>query len=233
MTPEKDAAVFLAIGAALVLTPVAGQAAYDAVYDLTLDYPDTLGEPVDSVQDAYRKAQGKGQGVEFDDVVHITHRDSDGTVLNQFRVHNALMEGEKIIRNQTIGNTPGTNRNWTAISLGNGSAPTDFDDTMPGTGGVGEFATGEFGFGPNRSTFVERIDVDDTHAGAAHTDGIEWNVTAKFTSTGITNVNTTALKDDWPGSFSTIDYFAGADFGRTIPFESGDTLTVEWNVDPD
>lgn len=226
MNPGKTTVVL--VGLALVLTPVAADAVYDAVYDLTLDHPDTVGELVDSVHDGYRQVGGQGQGVEFDDVVHVTHRDADGTVLNQFRVHNALMEGENIIRNQTLEGNESPDkfhRNWTAISVGNGTAPTDTSGSLAGEV-TAQMA--DTGFPPNTSTTIELID----HDGGDHTDGIEWNVTSVFTSEAITELNTTSLKNQWNAP-STLDYFAGANFGRTIPFEDGDTLTVEWNVDPD
>jgi hypothetical protein len=130
---------------------------------------------------------------------------------------NALMEGEEIIRRQLATGPDSTT--WNFISLGNGAVPGDGSTSLDG-----EYTTD--GLSPKAAT------VSTIGDGA---DGVEWNLSATFTATGSADVSTTAVRSDpsITGLSSEYTHLAGTDFGRTIPLQSGDEITVTWNFDVD
>lgn len=127
---------------------------------------------------------------------------------------NALMEGEAVIRNQTL-TGGGFNYDCTAIALGNGSAPTDTSTSL-----ASEISGG--GLGPATAS------INQIGSGA---DDIEWNLTNEFQSTVTTTVNTTAVTCD--SGDNSLDYFNGFGFGRDLNVQNQDNVSVEVNYDPD
>lgn len=177
----------------------------NSITEVTTEYPNLVGEPVDTVQDSAMQTEG----VEYDDVVKI-YKNGELKV----KTHNALMEGEAIVRNQSLSST--TNYDWTEIALGGGAAPTDQ------SGELDQQFTSTVGLEPQEAT-VEPI--------GSGTDDIEWNLTHTFTASGSATVNTTAVMST--SAPSDIDYYAGASFGRNLNVLDGDKITVEWNFDID
>lgn len=126
--------------------------------------------------------------------------------------HNVLMDGQQAITD--LLQTTNTYE-YETISVGNGSTfPTDSDTSLAGR-------ITNCGFSPTAGTV--------TVAG----DGESYNVSNTFTSSCSIEVNQTALEVG-SGNYGTenINTLAGTDFGRTIPFESNDQLTVEWEITP-
>jgi hypothetical protein len=123
--------------------------------------------------------------------------------------HNVLMEGEAAIVDllQTSNSDE-----YETIAVGNGTTPVDSDGSLDGR-------ITSCGFSPTTGS----VDV----AG----DGESYNVTNTFTSTCSIDVSTTALEVN-SGYGDSTDTFAGTEFGRTIPFEPDDQLTVEWKISP-
>lgn len=128
--------------------------------------------------------------------------------------HNVLMDGEAVVTNLL---TSGDTYEYETIAVGNGTAPVDSDTQLDGR------ITSD-GFAPTAGT----VDVQ--------ADGESYNITHTFTATGSVDVNTTALEIN--SNYGTaqgvngnsVDVLAGTDFGRTIPFEDDDQLTVEYQV---
>lgn len=119
--------------------------------------------------------------------------------------HNVLMEGEEAIEDQV---KSGQAISWDTIAVGNGTAPTDSSGTL-------DSEITDCGLSPQAGTFEDNGDGD-------------WNLSVTYDVTcDDIDVNTTAQKST--GASSSIDYFAGADLGRTINLYSGDSLTIEWN----
>lgn len=130
---------------------------------------------------------------------------------------NALMEGEEIIRRQLATGPDSTT--WNYIALGNGATPTDTSTSLDQ-----EYSS--TGLSPQSAT------VNTVGDGA---DDVEWNLTTTFTATGSADVSTTAVRADPSntGLNSEYTHLAGTDFGRTIPLQDGDEITVTWNFDVD
>lgn len=119
--------------------------------------------------------------------------------------HNVLMEGEEAIETQI---KSGSALSWDTIAVGNGTAPIDSSTSL-------DSEITDCGLSPSAGTF------EDTGDGS-------WNLSVTYDVTcDDVDVNTTAQKST--GASSSIDYFAGADLGRTINLYSGDSLTIEWS----
>lgn len=123
--------------------------------------------------------------------------------------HNVLMEGEAVIVDLL---ETSNSDEYETIAVGNGSTPADADSSL-------DQRITNCGFSPTTGTVSEAA------------DGESYNVTTTFTSSCNIDVNTTALEVN-TGYGDAIDTLAGTDFGRTIPFEPDDQLTVEWKIDP-
>lgn len=145
------------------------------------------------------------ESVNYDDTVIIK---KNGEKL--FETENALMEGEAIIRNQSLaGSNP---YSYDYISLGNGDAPTDSSASLD------QEIT-------SLNLSAKQADIQKL----AGSDQNEWRLTAEWTATGTETVNTTAVKS--PNAPSDIDYYAGTDFDRNVNLQADDKLTVEWTFD--
>ena len=129
---------------------------------------------------------------------------------------NALMEGEEIIRRQLATGPDSTT--WNYIALGNGATPTDSSSSLDQ-----EYSS--TGLSPQSATLNTVGD---------GTDGVEWNLSTTFTATGDADVSTTAVRvDPNSGIASEYTHLAGTGFGRTIPLQADDEITVTWNFDVD
>lgn len=128
--------------------------------------------------------------------------------------HNVLMGGEAAVTNLL---STGDTYEYETIAVGNTTAPQDSDTELPG-----RITT--HGFAPTAGSVTTA------------SDGSSYNVTHTFTATGSIDVNTTALESNTGHNSITdvngndIDTLAGTSFGRTIPFEADDQLTVEYQV---
>lgn len=160
-------------------------------------------------QDNFQAASSQGETVQQDNTVRIY---KNGELVAEKK--NALMEGEAIIRNQST-TSGAANYEWDYIALGDGNNPTDTSTSLDAE------------ISSNNLSAIEAT-LDKIGSGA---DDVEWNYTATFVADGSDSVSTTALKS--PNAPSSIDYYAGTGFGRTLNVVDGDKITVEWNIDPD
>lgn len=175
---------------------------------------DTIEEMVSPDLQATSQVSADGGGTEnifFDNPVTIYVNGEEMVTTT-----NALMEGEEIIRRQLATGSDSTT--WNYIALGKGAAPSDTSTSLDQ-----EYTTK--GLSPQSTTVTTDGD------GA---DDVEWNLSTTFTATGSADVNTTAVRVN-PASSIAAEYthLAGTDFGRTIPLQSGDEITVTWNFDVD
>lgn len=124
---------------------------------------------------------------------------------------NVMLDGEAIITELL---TSGETFQYETIAVGDGSVPNSDDtelDQRINTDGL-EPTTGTASLGAN---------------------GEEYSVEVTFTATGSQDVSTTALEiNNNYGEETGFNTFAATDFGRTIPMESGDELTITWDIDP-
>lgn len=119
--------------------------------------------------------------------------------------HNVLMEGEEAIESQIKQATD--NYKWDYLALGNGAAPQTGDGTLDS-----EIST--------CGLSAEQASVTDEGDGS-------WKLSNTWTATcDDMDVNTTAQYSN--GADTSIDYFSGTDFGRTITMYTDDQLTVEF-----
>lgn len=124
---------------------------------------------------------------------------------------NVMLDGEAIITELL---TSTQQFQYETIAVGDGSVPTSGDSELDGritTDGL-DPTTGTADLGPNNE---------------------EYEVEVTFTATGSQDVSTTALEINNDYSTETnYNTFAATDFGRTIPMEDGDELTITWEIDP-
>jgi len=143
----------------------------------------------------------------YEAVVHVTVERPGVGVIYEYSGHNVLTNSGKEFIEQELGDSgSATTEVANVIALGNGSAPTatstSLDSEITGCGLAK--ATG---------TYTD--------------DGIgQWNITKQFTSTCNNElVNTTAL---YTSASSTM--FAGDAFSSGVTLQSGDQITVTWNI---
>lgn len=150
------------------------------------------------------QVQSKSESLVLDDYVYIK---KNGDL--KAKEHNVLMEGEAVIVDllQT-----GNSDQYEQIAVGNGTVPANSDTSLSGR-------ITSCGFSPADGTV------------SVASDGESYNVTHTFTSSCSIDINTTALEVN-TGYGDSVDTFAGTDFGRTIPFEPKDQLTVKWQIIP-
>lgn len=132
--------------------------------------------------------------------------------------HNVLMDGQQAIVELLTSPSPSQ---YETISVGNGTSfPTNSDTELPGR-------ITNCGFSP-----IDASNSDDGTVNVA-TDGQSYTVSVTYTSGCSIEINQTALEIG-SGNYvnEEINTFAGTDFGRTIPFEPNDQLTVEWEIIP-
>ena len=140
-------------------------------------------------------------------IVHVTVERPGVGIVYEYSGHNVLTNNGKEFIEQELGDSgSATTEVANVIALGNGSAPTatstSLDNEITGCGLAK--ATGTY--------------VDDGTG--------QWNITKQFTSTCDNEVvNTTAL---YTSSTSTM--FAGDDFSSSVTLQSGDQITVTWNI---
>jgi hypothetical protein len=130
--------------------------------------------------------------------------------------HNVLMEGEAATVHKL---STGDSHEYETIAVGNGATPSDSSGSLDGR-------VTDCGFSPTAGN-VE-----------AASNGESYNVTHTFTSQCSIDVSTTALEVNTDygtitdANGNSIDTFAGTSFGRTIPFEPDDQLTIEYKIAP-
>lgn len=168
-----------------------------------------LGDLVNIDASQHLQTQGQSDGIEFDDYVTVQ---KNGEQVSER--HNVLMEGEAVITHIL---TTNDDSDWNIISVGNSSDPTDTDGSLPG-----RLTTN--GFSPKEGTI------------SYGTNNQSYTIEATYTATASQEVCTTALEIQSnrynSAGYSDIDTFAGTGFGRCIPFEKDDQLTVTWEIVP-
>ena len=140
-------------------------------------------------------------------MVHVTvDRPGVGTIYT-YQGHNVLTNNGKNFIEQELGDSASaTTEVANALALGNGSTPTATSTSL-------DSEITDCGLAKATGTYAD--------------DGTgQWNITKTYTSTCDNEVvNTTAL---YTSSTSTM--FAGDAFSSSVTLQSGDQITVTWNI---